>query len=128
MEQQTSNRTSLSICKADHIAISTAMIEVIPLIWLLKDLKVAYNVITKPPTVTFKFFKENQRCITVAESKKLLTRTKQIAIKYRHFLNLVDDGVIKIDNIDSKKQLSDILTKPIKINTFVKLRFMLMGW
>ena len=119
---------ALSTCEAEYIALSTAMREVIPLIQLLKDLEVACNVITTPPTVTCKVFEDNQSCIAVAESKKPPTRTKHIAIKYHHFRNLVDNGAIKINYIDTKKQLADTLTKPIESNQFFKLRFMLMGW
>ena len=51
-----------------------------------------------------------------------------IAIKYHHFKNFIDDKVIKISYIDTKKQLSDMVTKFIEANKFFKLRFMLMGW
>ena len=104
------------------------MREVIPLIQLLKDLKVACDVITTPPIIICKVFEDNQSCIAVAESKKPPARTKHIAIKYHHFRNLVDNKVIKISYIDTKKQLADILTKPIETNQFFKLRFMLLGW
>ena len=119
---------ALSTCEAEYIALSTAMREVIPLIQLLKDLKVACDVITTPPIITCKVFEDNQSCIAVAESKKPPARTKHIAIKYHHFRNLVDNKVIKISYIDTKKQLADILTKPIETNQFFKLRFMLLGW
>ena len=84
--------------------------------------------LTTLPTVTCKVFEDNQSCIAVAESKKLSARTKHVAIKYHHFENLVNDKVIKISYIDTKKKLADILTKPIDANQFFKLRFMLMGW
>ena len=93
---------ALSTCEAEYIALSTAMREVIPLIQLLKDLEVACNVITTPPTVTCKVFEDNQSCIAVAESKKPPTRTKHIAIKYHHFRDLVDNGAIKTNYIDTK--------------------------
>ena len=92
-----------------------------PLIQLLKDLKVAYNVITMLPTVTCKVFEGNQSCISFAESKNPPTRTKDIAIECHHFRNLVDDIVIKINYIDTEKQLEGILTLPIKSNQCFKL-------
>ena len=91
--------------------LSAAMREVTPLIQLLKYLKVVWNVITAPPTVTYKAFENNQCCIVVTESKKQPTRTKNIVIKCHHFCNLADDGVIKIIYINTKKKLSEILTK-----------------
>ena len=47
---------------------------------------------------------------------------------YQHFRSLVDKKIIRINYIDTKKQLADILTKPIEDNQFFKLRYMLMGW
>ena len=119
---------ALSTCEAEYIALSAAMREVIPLIQLLEDLKVTCDIITSPPIVTCKVFEDNQSCIAVAESKKPPTRTKHIAIKYHHFRSLVENDTIKINYIDTKKQLADILTKPVENSQFFKLRFMLMGW
>ena len=119
---------ALSTCEAEYIALSAAMREVIPLIQLLEDLKVACDIITSPPIVTCRVFEDNQSCIAVAESKKPPTRTKHIAIKYHHFRSLVENDTIKINYIDTKKQLADILTKPVENSQFFKLRFMLMGW
>ena len=106
----------LSTCEVEHISLSTEMREVTPVIQLLKDLKVTCNVIITPPTVTYKKFEDNQSCIEVVESKNPLTRTKNVAIKHHHFLNLVDNGFIKISCIDTKKQLIDVLNKPIESN------------
>ena len=47
---------ALSTFEDECIVLSTAMREVIPLMQLLKDLKVACDVITTPPIVTCKFF------------------------------------------------------------------------
>ena len=118
---------ALSTCEAEYIE-STTMREFISLIELLKDLHVACDVITTPPIVTCKVFEENQSTIVVAGSEKPLARTKHIAIKNHHFQNLVNDTIVKIKYIDTKKQLADILTNPIETGQFFKLRSMLMGW
>ena len=94
---------ALSTREDECIALSTEMREVILQFKLLEDLKVSWDVITTLPTVTYKVFEDNQSCIAVAESKKLQARTKYAVIKYHHFKNLVDDKVIKISYIDTKK-------------------------
>ena len=104
-----------------------AMREVMPLLELLNDLKVACDAITTPPQVTFKVFEDKQSCIVVEESKKPPARTKDIVIKYHHFRSLVNNGTVNINYIDTNKQLADILTKTIDDNQFPKLRFVLMG-
>ena len=90
------------------------MREVIPLIWLLKDLKKACDIIDTPLNVYCKVFEDNKSCITVAESKKPPVRTKHIAIKYHYFRGLIEDKVIRIIYVDTKEQIADLLTKPIE--------------
>ena len=73
-----------STCEAEHIALSTSMKEVIPIMQLLKYLKVSRDVITTHPIVTCNIFEDNQRCIIVVESNKLPTRTKKLFFKCHH--------------------------------------------
>ena len=115
----------LFTCEAELIALSTAMREVIPLMQLLEDLKVACNVIATPPIVTYKVFEENQSFIVAAESKKIPTRKKHIVIIYRHFRGLFENIIININCIDTKNQLADMLTKPVENYQFYVLRFIL---
>lgn len=43
-----------------------------------------------------------------------------------HFLReLVKNGEIKLDYCDTKEQIADIMTKPVKLDMFRKLREML---
>ena len=79
------------------------MREVIPLIQLLKDLKVNCDVVDAPPDVYCEVFEDNQSCIAAAESKKPPARTKPINIKHHHFKNLVNKKTIRIKYIDTKK-------------------------
>ena len=104
------------------------MRKVIPLIKILKNLKVNCDILDTFSEVYYKVFKDNQSRISVAESKKLPARTNHIVIKYQPSRSLVDNKTIRIKYIDRKKQLVDILTEPIENNQFFKLRFMLMGW
>ena len=48
---------ALSTCEAEYIALSSAMHEVILLIQLLEDMKVAYDIIDTPPKVYCEVFK-----------------------------------------------------------------------
>lgn len=122
------DRICNSACEAEHVALSTATREVIPIIQLLKDLSVACDIMSMPPKVYCRVFEDNQSCIAVAELKKPPTRTKHIAIKYHHFRNLVHKKVIRISCIDTKNQVADILTKPVEDNQFFELMHMIIGW
>ena len=99
-----------------------------PLTQLLEDLFVACDVITVTPEVKCRVFEDNQSCIAVTESKKHVTRTKHIIIKHHHFRSLIDKNAIKINYIETKKKVVEILTKPIEINQSFKLRFILLAW
>jgi hypothetical protein len=61
----------------------------------------------------------------MATSQKFTPQTKHIALKYHHFKKCVELGEIYIH---TEMQQTDILTKPVKIELFPKLRYILMGW
>ena len=76
---------------------------------------------------------DNLSAISMAESLKFTPHSKHIAIKYHHFHSRVQtlfnkSGDIKLKYISTKKQLADILTKPVDDDSFFKLRHMLCGW
>ena len=91
------------------MSLSTVMREAITLIQLLKVFSVVCDVITTTPEVACKVFEHNQSCDAVAKSKNPQERTKHIAIKHHEFRILFDKTKIKINYIDTKKKLSDIL-------------------
>ena len=71
--------------------------------------------------------------IAMAESLRFTTRTKHIAIKYHHFRSRVKTtynpkGESIVNWLSTKKQLADIMTKPVDEVTFFALRKMLSGW
>ena len=61
---------SFSTCEAECIELSAAVREMIPLMQLLKCLKVTWDVVTTPSEVTYGIFEDIQSCVSVGESKK----------------------------------------------------------
>ena len=55
-------------------------------------------------------FEDNNGCIELATCPKLRTCAKHIAIKYHHFRDKVQSGIIKVKKIDTKNQEADIFT------------------
>jgi hypothetical protein len=60
-------------------------------------------------------------------------RTKHIAVKMHHFRSFVKadanpNGTIEIVKIDTTKQKSDLLTKPVGPIVLERLRFSILGW
>ena len=63
-------------------------------------------------------------CSTIKLSKNPVMhgRSKHIAIRYHFLRDLSNDGVIELKYCSSKEQTADIMTKPLKLDGFVKLR------
>ena len=99
--------------KAEYIALIQAMCEVIPFMELMKEVYFIFDVHLPKPELSCKVSKDNQICISVAESKTLPPRTKHISIKYNHFLNFIQKNIIQIYYIDTREKTADIFTKPL---------------
>ncbi len=81
-----------------------------------------------PPNFYCKVWEDTQSCIVMATSQKFTPQTKHIALKNHNFKKYVELGGILINYIHTEMQQADILTKPVKIELFPKLCYMLMGW
>ena len=119
---------ALSTAEAEYIALSQSLRDIIPLITFLKEINKVFPVQVKTPTFVYKVHKDNQSCITMATLQKFTPRTKHIALKYHHFCSHVKNGAIKISYCCTTEQKADLLTKPLAINLFFKLRYMQSGW
>jgi hypothetical protein len=118
----------LSTAKAEYIALSTALREVIPLLTVMEEINEVFPLMMNPPNFYCKVWEDNQSCIAMATSQKFMPQTRHIALKYHHFKQYVESGKIRINYVHTEVQQADILTKPVKIELFSKLRYMLMGW
>ncbi len=121
-------KISFSTAKAEFIALSIALWEVIPLLTVMEEINEVFPLMMNPPNFHCKVWENNQSCIAMATSQKFTPRTKHIALKYHHFKQYIESGKIQIKYVHTELQQADILTKPVKIELFPKLRYMLMGW
>ncbi len=69
----------------------------------------------------------------MTNNPKSTPRTKHIAIKYHHFQKHVKahsnpDDFIKIEDCQTKEQVADIFTKPVRDDIFFKLRLKMLNW
>ena len=56
-------------------------------------------------------------------------RTRHIAVKYHHFREHVERGlIIKIVYVDTKGQLADMFTKALPFTLLQPLRESVLGW
>ena len=122
------SEVALSTTESEYIALSQAMRDVIPLIDLLEEVDKIIPLMKPTPMIHCKIWEDNNGCISLATQQKFSPRTKHIAIKYHHFREKVEKGIVSIHPIDTKEQTADIFTKPLDESLFIYLRKKLVGW
>jgi hypothetical protein len=120
---------ALSTTEAEYIALSQAMREVLPIIWLMEEArKQEIPVLNTTPKIHCKVFEDNAGSIEIANIPKMRPRTKHLNIKYHHFSDAVKKGTISIYHTRTEEQITDIFTKPLPEQPFMKFREKMMGW
>jgi hypothetical protein len=120
---------ALSTTEAKYIALSQAMREVLPIIWLMKEAREqGIPVLNATPRIHCKVFEDNAGAIEIANVPKMRPRTKHLNIKYHHFREEVKKGTISIYHTRTEEQIADIFTKPLPEQPFIKFKEKMMGW
>jgi hypothetical protein len=120
---------ALSSTEAEYIALSQAMREVLPIMWLMEEARhQGVPVLNTTPRVHCKVFEDNAGAIEIAKVPKMRPRTKHLNIKYHHFREEVRKGTISIYHTKTEDQVADIFTKPLPEQPFTKFRESMMGW
>ena len=88
----------------------------------LEQLKKTLKIESKRPSVKCKLFEDNNGAIELAKAPKIRPRTKHIALKYHHFREHVQKGLIEINLIDTFEEVADIFTKALPFPIFIYLR------
>jgi hypothetical protein len=113
------SQVALSTTKAEYIAMSQSLRNVIPIMGLVQEMtEQDFQVICTKPYVYCKVFEDNLGALKLARLPKLCPRTKHINVCYHHFCKHVRKGLIKIFPIDTSNQIADALTKPLAWNDF----------
>ncbi|KAF0722124.1 hypothetical protein Ae201684P_020081 [Aphanomyces euteiches] len=107
-----------STTEVEFIAAAEAAKSIIWLAELLTELRCTSN---GPITL----FVDNQSAIQVAQRTSAHGRTKHIRLRYHFLKDLVSEGMIHLEYINTTEQIADTLTKSLVPARFVKLRAML---
>ena len=139
---------ALSTIKAEYIALSQSMHDLIPIREVLKeimtvmfdrDADIAYHLHSKAfedaneGTVLYNIpqstvFEDNDACLKFARMPKLTPRTKNFGVPYHWLRTQVENLEIHIERIDTTMQLGDKFTKGLTVDLFRIARKRLMGW
>ena len=113
------SQVALYTTKAEYIAMSQALRDVIPIMGLLQEMREQdFKVLCTKPYVSCKAFEDNSGALELARLPKLCPRIKHINVCYYHFCEHVGKGLIKIFPVDIKDQIADALTLPLAQNDF----------
>ena len=122
------SQVALSTTEAEYIAMSQSLRDVLPIMFLIAEIKErGFRVIATVPNVFCKVFEDNSGALELARLPKLRPRTKHINVVYHHFREHVRNGLIKIYPIGTKEQTADVLTKPLPQNDFQRHRKAMCG-
>ncbi|KAH0813975.1 hypothetical protein GEV33_008816 [Tenebrio molitor] len=113
-QQKKQTTVALSSTEAEYVALATATTELLWLINLAKDLSID---IQEPVVI----YEDNQSCIHTLR-KWEHQRLKHVDVKYNFLRDLYQEKKIDVRYIQSEDQKADILTKPLGMNQFDKLR------
>lgn len=106
---------ALSTCEAEYIACDVAACQAVWLLNLLQDLKIKVN-------KTLKLMIDNKYAINLFKNLVLHGRGKHIETKYHFLRSQVHNGMLEVMHCSTQKQMTDVLTKPIKTDQFLHLR------
>lgn len=104
--------TARSTVEAEYMALSESMIEVI---WL-RSLLTFLGVCLSGPTV---IHVDNRGAICLSKNPVFHKRTKHIGIQYHRVRQEQELGTLKIEYIESKRQVADFLTKALNGNNII---------
>jgi hypothetical protein len=68
---------------------------------------------------------DNSSSIKLSKNPVMHRRTKHIDVRYHYLRDLSNQGVVKLVFCGTQEQIADIMTKPLKLDQFVKLRRLL---
>lgn len=106
---------ALSSTESEFIALSEAAREAV---WIRRLLK-SFGINMVEPTIVFE---DNQSCLKIIREEKFSCRTKHIDVRAHYVKDHVDKMYIKCIYCESKKNIADLLTKPLARTNFNHLK------
>jgi len=122
---------SLSTMMAEYYALSTAMREVIPLRNLVDKVAEAVGIDAECLTAfRTTVHEDNNGALSLAnlDPGQHTPRSKFYDCKVHWFRSMLKPRAIVVRKIDTRLQLADLFTKPLRKEVFVPLRQLLIGW
>ncbi|CAL2227894.1 unnamed protein product [Prunus armeniaca] len=108
------NSVSLSTAEADYVAVGSCCTQLLWMRQMLEDYGLAQS--------CFLIYCDNMSAIDISKNVVQHFRTKHVDIRHHLIRDLVEDKILSLEFVPSKKQLVDILTKALDFQKHVTLR------
>ncbi|PRQ33949.1 putative RNA-directed DNA polymerase [Rosa chinensis] len=109
---------TLSTTEAEFVAAAACACQAI---WMKRVLKMLGCEGDKCTTV----FCDNSSTIKLSKNPVMHGRSKHIGVRFHFLRDLSKEGVVQLVHCGSQEQIADVLTKPLKLEQFQKLRGLL---
>ena len=106
---------SLSTTEAEFIAAAGCACQAV---WLRKILASLGNAQNSPTIV----YCDNSSTIKLAKNPVMHGRSKHIDVRFHFLRDLTKDETIQLIHCDTQEQAADVMTKPLKLAAFMKMR------
>ena len=109
---------TLSTTEAEFVAAAMCVYQALWIKRVLKELGHSNNECTEVKC-------DNSSTIKLSKNPVMHGRSKHIDVRYHFLRNLTKEGLIDLVHCGSQDQVADLMTKPLKLNAFLKLRTLL---
>lgn len=109
---------TLSTTEAEFIAAASSSCQAVWLRRILGNL----NQVQGSPTLVYC---DNISAIKLSKNPVMHGRSKHIDVRFHFLRDLVKNGVVELIQCSTQDQVADILTKPLKLDAFLKIRGLL---
>lgn len=109
---------TLSTTEAEFISAASCACQAI---WLRRILETLSHAQKTSTTV----FCDNCSTIKLSKNPVMHGRSKHIDVRFHFLRELTRDGIVELIHCQSQEQAADIMTKPLKLDAFLKLRAMM---
>ena len=121
--------TATSTMESEMIALSHGMRRLIPVKRIVNELLTCLGASSSVShTTRTRVHEDNNGCLIMAHGRRMNPGTRHCSTELWWFKEKMEEHDIRLERIDSDKQLADIATKSLPEITFVKLRKELCGW
>jgi len=109
---------TLSTTEAEFVAATSCACQGV---WMRRVLEKLGNSQGKCTTVLC----DNSSTIKLSKNPVMHGHNKHIDVRFHFLRNLTKDGVVELKHCGTQEQIADIMTKPLKLDVFLKLRKLL---